>query len=135
MKVLLIDADPGTRENFSCAVRAALPCEVVGTDDFAPAWTLLMEAEPPFDVVFADPGAVDGAGFEWLRQIRLGSWHRPVSVVLCLEPGPAPMARAVETGARHFVFKPCVPHAIATKLRQIARVRSQFHCETASQWM
>jgi DNA-binding response OmpR family regulator len=89
----------------------------------------LMEAEPPFEAVLAEPEALDGEGLEWLRQLRIVSWGRPVSVVLCFAPKAATMDRALESGARHFIFKPYASAAIAAKLRQIAQVRSDLHSE------
>jgi DNA-binding response OmpR family regulator len=131
MKILLIDPDPIARESFRRASCAELVREVVSAGDFATAWSILIEAERPFDAVFADPGPANGLGFEWLRRIRTAAWSRPVSVVLCLESDPETTMRAVEIGARHFVFKPCAPQAIAAKLRQLGQARSNFQFEPA----
>jgi DNA-binding response OmpR family regulator len=127
MKLLLIDSDPVARDQLEQAALAEPGCVVLSVDDFAQGWAALMEAEEPFDAVLADPGPVDGPGFEWLRQMRTGSWARPVSVVLCFVRNPATMDRALAIGAGHFVFKPYLQPAIAAKLAQLARARAYFN--------
>lgn len=85
-----------------------------------------MQAEEPLDVVFADPGPLDGFGFEWVRQMRMGTWDRPVSVVLCFAADRATMDRALAIGAGHFAFKPYFQPAIAAKPPQLAQGRAHL---------
>lgn len=127
MKLLIIDSDSIARNRLEREILAEPTCTVVSVPDFADGWTALMEADEPFDAVIADPGLADGPGFEWLRQMRTGTWDRPISVVLCFAPDAEMMHRALAIGARHFIFKPYFPPAIAAKLAQLAQARAYFN--------
>jgi len=93
--------------------------QVTTAEDGVAAWALLDDPGRYFDLVFLDLSMPPPDGFEVLKLIRQSHALASVEVVLCTGSNDRPtIAKAIQSGARHYLVKPCTEEVIRAKLLQ-----------------
>ena len=86
------------------------------------ALALLKASGHRFDIVFLDVKMPGFSGLEVLEQLRESPLHRSLQIVMCTSLNDKrTITKALELGAKHYMFKPCTEKGIAQKLEQIAQ--------------
>ena len=88
------------------------------------AWELIDDPKRWFDVVFLDVQMPELGGLEVLQRIRQSSVYRSIEVVMCTASNDrVTITKAMQSGVRHYIIKPCSEAAVTEKLKSIDQKR------------
>ncbi len=120
MRILIADDDPVSRTVLEKILTAQPEHTVTVADDGVAAWELLDDPGRSFDVAFLDLSMPKMDGFALLRRIREAPLLKSLEVVLCTASNDrATVVKAVQSGAKHYLVKPCTEAVVLAKLRQL----------------
>jgi two-component system, OmpR family, KDP operon response regulator KdpE len=118
MKILIVDADPRTRDALTVALQLQWQdCEVVTAADGEAGEEAFFEHVP--DVVLLDPALPDRSGYDVLRAIRRVS-DVPV-LVLSARGTETDQVKGLELGADDYVVKPFGHLALLARIKAVLR--------------
>lgn len=123
MKILIVDDVAMHRELLEVFIAKEPGHKVTSVASGEEALAVLHESGHRFDILFLDIIMPGINGLQVLEQLRESPLHRSLHIVMCSTRNDMPtITRALEMGAKHYLFKPCTEMGVAQKLAQIARL-------------
>lgn len=121
MRILIADDDPVSRAILAKILEMEPEQhQTSAAQDGEQAWALLDDPGRSYDVLFLDLSMPKMSGFELLRKIRQSPLLKSLEIVLCTAAHDrATVLKAVQSGVRHYIVKPCTPEVVFGKLRQL----------------
>ena len=123
MRILIVDDVAMHRELLEICIAREPGHKVTSVASGEEALRVLQESGHRFDIVFLDINMPILNGLQVLEQLRESPLHRSLQIVMCSTRNDMPtITKALEMGAKHYLFKPCTRTGVAQKLQQIARL-------------
>ncbi len=121
MKILIADDDATSRAILRKICVSQPEHQVTEAEDGAAAWALLDDPNRYFDIVFLDLDMPQVDGFEIVKRLRASPLHARVQIILCTASNDRPtLVKAIQSGVKHFIAKPCNEATVLAKLAQVA---------------
>lgn len=123
MKILIVDDVAMHRDLLEVLISKCPEHTITSVASGEEALALLRESGHRFDAVFLDINMPGVTGLDVLEQLKESTLHRSLQIVMCSTRNDMPtITKAIEMGAKHYMFKPCTEKGVAQKLQQIARM-------------
>jgi len=123
MNILIVDDVAMHRDLLEVFISKCPEHTMTSVGSGEEAVALLKESGHRYDAVFLDVNMPGLSGLEVLEHLRESILHRSLQIVMCSARNDMPtITKAMEMGARHYLFKPCTEQGVAQKLRQIAQM-------------